>query len=134
LAGARCGRDRRSAIIGLLKRIVPPYAIASSTIEAVRRPCMRHKLAIAQREWPTLMRERDRLAKHRRNAGIVLSSRGPRISCSRNAGRRASVRAATSRRLLVRDVRRQAGLAYCLRITVGLAEQNARVLEALEAA
>jgi len=120
----------------LLKRIVPPYAIASSTIEAVAHALQAPQLAIARARVATLMRERDRLAEAvgaARGIVRVFPSAANFVLVEFNDAERAFERLRTAG-LLVRDVRRQAGLAACLRITVGLPEQNDRVLEALEAA
>ncbi len=137
LAGARCGAVIADpAVIGLLKRIVPPYAIASSTIEAVELALQPPQLAIARARVATLIRERDRLARElgiARGIVRVFPSAANFLLAQFEDAQRAFERLRAAG-LLVRDVRRHAGLAGCLRITVGQPEQNDRVLKALEAA
>jgi histidinol-phosphate aminotransferase len=137
LAGARCGCVIADPeIIGLLKRIVPPYAVAAATIEAVEHALQPPQLAIARARVATLIAERERLARRLADAqGIVRvypSDANFLLAQFRDAQRAfEQLRAAG---LLVRDVRRQPGLAACLRITVGQPEQNDRLLQALEVA
>ena len=137
LAGARCGAVIADpAVIGLLKRIVPPYAIASATIEAVEHALQAPQLTIARARVAALIRERNRLAQSLGSVrGIVriFPSAANFLLAQFEDAQRAFERLRAAG-LLVRDVRRQAGLAACLRITVGQPEQNDRVLEALEAA
>ena len=135
LAGARCGAVIADpAIIGLLKRIVPPYAIASSTIEAVEHALQPPQLAIAKARVATLVRERDRVARALAGTRAIVrvfpSAANFLLAEFKDA--QSAFERLRAGGLLVRDVRRLAGLDACLRITIGQPEQNDRVLQALE--
>jgi histidinol-phosphate aminotransferase len=134
LAGARCGTLlAQPALVELLKRIIPPYAIPTMTIE----DGLRFTSAAARAEMATrievLLAERERLRRrleecagieqvHPSDANFLL------VRCRDaarvlDAGRRAG--------LLVRDFSAHPGLKGCLRISVGTAGQNERLLTAV---
>jgi histidinol-phosphate/aromatic aminotransferase/cobyric acid decarboxylase-like protein len=134
LAGARCGTLlAQPALVGLLKRIIPPYAISTMTIEDVLRftaPAARSEM---RARIDLLLGERERLKNalercaaieqvHRSDANFLL------VRCRDarrvlDAGQRAG--------LLVRDFSAYPRLERCLRISVGTSEQNARLLAAV---
>jgi histidinol-phosphate aminotransferase len=137
MAGARCGVVLASAgITGLLRRMIPPYAVTTHSIEAVLDALTPDRLAEASRQVARLKSERQRLAP--RLARLELVSRvwpsetNFLLLRSPDAGRllQAGIRGG----LLVRDVRSQPGLGDCLRVTVGSPEQNDRLVASLEAA
>jgi len=137
LAGARCGAVLGSPeVIGLLRKVIPPYAVTVQTIESVMDALEPDRLAESQVQVQRLGLERERLRA--RLALIPLVSKvwpseaNFLLVESSDAGRllEAGVRGG----LLVRDVRRQPGLGRCLRITVGTPEQNDRLLASLEVA
>lgn len=135
LAGARCGTLIASPeVVALLRKIIPPYALTQTTIETVVALLEPAPLAAAQERVARIRAERERLARalsacaavervYPSDANFLL------IELRDASAAFASVRAAG---LLVRDVRSQPGLGRHLRVTVGTAEQNARVLAALE--
>ncbi len=137
LAGARCGTlIADPAVVSLLQRIIPPYAIPAATIEAVERVLQPPQLVQCRARIGALIAARaalaDALARLRcvrrvfpSQANFLLvefNDAARALELSRNAG------------LLVRDVRRQPGLEECLRITLGTPEQNRRLVAALEQA
>ena len=62
LAGARCGALLASeAIVGLLRRILPPYALPASSVEAVLRLTAEPQRRQAQARIDTLRGERERM-------------------------------------------------------------------------
>jgi histidinol-phosphate aminotransferase len=137
LAGARLGTlIANEAVVGLLKRIIPPYAIPASTIEQVLALTEAPQCAMAGARISTLVAEREqaatRLAQiqcvvrvHRSDANFLLVE-------FRDAGR--ALEAGKAVGLLVRDFSRAPGLANCLRISIGTPAQNERLLAALEGA
>ena len=136
LAGARCGTLIASAdIVGLLRRIIPPYAIPASTVEEVLAP----DRGAAARAWraariarcsPSASRmRRPPRALRRRRAGLSSDANFLLVEC-RDAGAR--LRGRQPPGLIVRDFRPTPGLANCLRITVGTPDQNRRLLAAVE--
>jgi histidinol-phosphate aminotransferase len=137
LAGARCGAVLAGAeVIGLLRRLIPPYAVTVQTIEAVVDATEPDRLAAAGRQVALLLEERERVRE--RLAALPCIARvwpsdsnfllvsSPRAGDVLDAGIAAG--------LLVRDVRGYPGLSDCLRITVGTPAENDRLLAALEAA
>lgn len=133
LAGARCGAlIADPQVIALLRKIIPPYAIAQLTLEAVLRSLAPEACAASRAHLQVILAERRRLltALPRlacvtrvwpSDANFVLAEftdAGAALARGREAG------------LLVRDARGYPGLGRALRITVGTPEQNGRLLEA----
>jgi len=134
LAGARVGSIIADQdIIELLNRVLPPYAIPTSTVEAVlavtdakQRPQFEQRVATLIGERATLGAQLRRSPLIKRvwpsDANFIL------VEC---VDADAVLAAAKSVRLAIRDQRSQASLANCLRITIGTPEQNARLGHAL---
>ncbi|HEX9772799.1 MAG TPA: histidinol-phosphate transaminase [Steroidobacteraceae bacterium] len=137
LAGARCGALLAShEIVALLTRIIPPYALPASTVEAVIELTAGPQRAQAVARIHTLLEERERM-----RAQLTAMPRVRRVLPSdanfllvefRDA--QAALASARSVGLLVRDFSTHPQLRGCLRLTVGTPEQNARLLAALEGA
>jgi histidinol-phosphate aminotransferase len=135
LAGARCGTlIADPEVITLLRKVIPPYAIAQLSMEAVLKVLEPAQLAISKTRLATIISERDRLlaafAKlpnvtrvwpSASNFMLVEFADAP-LALARSRGAH----------FLIRDVRGYPGLGRCLRITVGSPEQNNRLLEALQ--
>jgi len=134
LAGARCGAlIADPEVVTLLRKVIPPYAITQLTTEAVLRALDPVELSVSRAHLQTIRQERARLL-----------TALPRLPCVERVWpsdanfilaqfadpTEALLRARTAR-LLIRDVRSYPGLGSCLRLTVGTAEQNERLLEAL---
>lgn len=135
LAGARLGTlIAGEAVVGLLKRIIPPYAIPASTIEQVLTLTEAPQRAMAAARIRTLLdqreRARTRLAGMRCVARVYPSDANFLLVQFRDA--RAALDAGREAGLLVRDFSSTPGLANCLRISIGTPEQNERLLAALE--
>jgi histidinol-phosphate aminotransferase len=137
LAGARCGAVLASPeIIGLLRRMIPPYALTSASIEAVLDALTPEALASTAGQLEALRRERDRVAARlERSPGIrqVWPSEGNflMVRCE-DAAR--MLAAGIAGGLLERNLDSYPELAGCLRMTVGTPQENDRLLAALEAA
>jgi histidinol-phosphate aminotransferase len=135
LAGARLGTLIASEeIVGLLQRIIPPYAITASTIEEVLALTEAPQRALAAARIDTLLEERvamrSRLERcahvvrvHPSDANFLL------VEC-RDARR--FLDAGKAAGLIVRDFSQAPGLANCLRISIGTPDQNRRLLGAVE--
>ncbi|HEV2269520.1 MAG TPA: histidinol-phosphate transaminase [Steroidobacteraceae bacterium] len=132
LAGARCGAlIADPEIVTLLRKIIPPYAIAQLTLETVLAHLTAQARARSQASLEVLFAERARLLQALPRLGRVtrvwpsdanfvlaeFHDAGVALACAREA------------RLLVRDARGYPGLGRALRITVGTPEQNGRLLE-----
>jgi histidinol-phosphate aminotransferase len=134
LAGARCGTlIADPEVVALLRKVIPPYAIAQLSMEAVLRVLDPPQLAVSKERLATIVSERDRMLPalgklpnvtrvwpSASNFMLVEFEDIP-LALARSRGAR----------LLIRDVRGYPGLGRCLRITVGSPEQNNRLLEAL---
>jgi len=135
LAGARCGSLIASEeIVGLLKRIIPPYAIPSSTVEEVLKLTEAPQRAISAERIRTILAEREqmraRLADNPAVERVFPSDANFLLVKCRDARR--FLEAGKSAGLLVRDFSTAPRLTGCLRISVGTPEQNERLLAAVE--
>jgi len=135
LAGARLGTLIASVdIVGLLKRIIPPYAIPASTVEQVLALTEAPQRAMAAARIATLLEEREKARQRLAGAPCVVrvhpSDANFLLVQFRDA--RAALEAGKDAGLLVRDFSSTPGLAHCLRISIGTPEQNERLLAALE--
>ncbi len=135
LAGARVGSlIARPGIIALLRRIIPPYAIAQPTVEAALAALTIPQQAIARQRIMSLIAERERLA-------IAFAQLSAVARVWPSAANFLLVEFVEPQRafdalldagLLVRDFRNQPGLARTLRVTIGSPAQNDRILQALK--
>ena len=135
LAGARLGTVIASEeIIGLLRRIIPPYAIPASTVEEVLALTEAPQRALSAARIRTLLDERNRLQERLTRcanvARVFPSAANFLLVECRDAQR--FVAASQAAGLIVRDFSAYPGLAHCLRISVGTPEQNQRLLAAVE--
>jgi len=137
LAGARLGAVLAApGLIDLLRRMIPPYALTVHTIEAALAATEPAALARGRAQVAMLVAERERMRAALAELPLVTrvwpSDANFLLIESPAAGRllEAGIRGG----LLVRDVRRQAGLGRCLRITIGTPDENTRLLQSLESA
>jgi histidinol-phosphate aminotransferase len=135
LAGARLGTLIASAdIVALLKRIIPPYAIPSSTVVEVLALTEAPQRAMAAARIRTLLDERaravPRLAALSNVVRVLPSDANFLLVQFRDA--RWALETGKAVGLLVRDFSSAPGLEGCLRISIGTPEQNERLLAALE--
>ena len=135
LAGARLGTLIASEdIVGLLRRIIPPYAIPASTVEDVLALTEAPQRALAAARIRTLLEERGSMSERlRRNANVARvypsDANFLLVEC-RDAQR--FFEAGKAAGLIVRDFSLAPGLTNCLRISIGTPEQNRRLLAAVE--
>lgn len=135
LAGARVGvLLGHPDMIGLAKRVIPPYCLAQPTIEAALQALTSHELAASRQRLEALLDEREYL--HRGLAASALVTRVWRSDtnfllvdcCDADAFMRRSTAGGT----IVRDLRGSPALPNSLRVSVGTRAQNDRLLESLE--
>jgi histidinol-phosphate aminotransferase len=134
LAGARCGTLLADPeVIKLLQKVIPPYAIAQLSMEAVLNTLAPAQLALSNERLATIIAERARLMAAFETLPNVIRVWPSASNFVLVEFADAPLALARSRgaRLLIRDVRGYPGLGRCLRITVGSPEQNDRLLEAL---
>lgn len=135
LAGARLGTlVAGTDVVGLLKRIIPPYAIPASTVDEVLALTEAPQRAMAAARIRTLLEERERmrgrLEGSRHVARVYPSDANFLLIECRDAG--AFLAAGKAAGLIVRDFSLAPGLTNCLRISIGTPEQNRRLLAAVE--
>lgn len=134
LAGARCGAVlAHPSVIALLRRIIPPYSMPTPSSEAVLAALEIAPLAQARLRIEQLKRERERLRQAL--AGLALVRRVyPSeanflyVECTDATDFVGRARAAG---LLLRDFSRDPWTAGGVRVTIGTANQNDRLLQAL---
>jgi len=135
LAGARLGTViANEEIIGLLRRIIPPYAIPSSTVDEVLALTEAPQRALSAARIRALLDERSRMRERLESCTNVLrvlpsDANFLLIEC-RDSQR--FFAAGKSAGLIVRDFSAYPGLANCLRVSIGTPEQNQRLLAAVE--
>jgi histidinol-phosphate aminotransferase len=134
LAGTRCGALlAHPEIVGLLARVITPYSLPTQTIEAVVKFTDAQHRAESQQRVAAIRGERARLSEQlarlpaiRRvwasDANFIL------VDCI-DPDR--VLRAAAAVGLIVRDPRSQPGLGSSLRISIGTAEQNDRLVQGI---
>ena len=137
LAGARCGALLGDpALVDLLRRMIPPYAVPAPTLDAALHALEPPQLAIARSRLELIVAERERLTAALRTSPLVAevwpsAANFLLVHCT-DADK--AFQSVLDAGLLVRDFRRRAGLEKCLRITIGTPEQNDRLLRALAVA
>jgi histidinol-phosphate aminotransferase len=134
LAGVRCGAIiADSAIIELLNRVLPPYAIPTSTVETVLAVTDAMNGPQFNQRVATLISERDLLSARLSKSALIKrvwpsDANFILVECM---DADAVIAAARSVKLVIRDQRSQPHLANCLRISVGTPDQNTRLVSAL---
>jgi histidinol-phosphate aminotransferase len=134
LAGARVGAlIAAPEIIGLARKVIPPYAITELTVEAVAPLLQPAAIAAMQERVRLLLQERRRLATRLAATPGVLKvwpsdANFLLVDCADPDDVLTRVRGAG---LIIRDVR-QPALPNSVRISVGIPSENNRVLESLQ--
>lgn len=135
LAGARCGALLGDpALVEFLRRLMPPYALPSPSIEAALAVLEPSRRAGLEARVQAIAEERGRVAEAMARLAPVRkvwpsAANFLLLDCV-DAER--CLQAAADAGLLLRDVRRQPELPDALRVTIGTPEQNDRLLHALE--
>lgn len=134
LAGARIGALLADPqLVAILRALAPPYPLPSLATEAALRRLRPAEIAAARRRTVALVARRERLGAALRalpTVRRVWPSAG-NFLLARFADAAAALAACETAGVLVRDFSRQPGLAGCLRITVGTAAENRKLLKAL---
>jgi histidinol-phosphate aminotransferase len=135
LAGARIGAVvAHPEIIGLLRRIVAPYNLSRGSIAAALAALQPASLAATREHIQAVIaaREQLRVALGRCPDIVRVWPSDTNFLLLRCRPHSDLFDRWLAAGLLVRDFRRSPGLADCLRITVGDAEQNRRLLAAMD--
>ncbi|MCH7637213.1 MAG: histidinol-phosphate transaminase [Proteobacteria bacterium] len=134
LAGARCGCViARPEIIDLLDRVLAPYALSTPVIGCVMNALLPNRLAFAEKNIRATVASRNGLAEQLRKLPVVervwpsdanfLLVRFYDVDVIRQATADAGI--------LLRHFGNEAGLAGCIRITVGSADENDMLINVL---
>lgn len=134
LAGARVGAVLADPeLVAILRTLAPPYPLPSLATEAALRRLQPAEIAAARRRTAGVVRRREALAdalQQLPSVARVWPSDG-NFLLVRFADAAAAMAACESAGVLVRDFSRLPRLKGCLRITVGTAAENRRLLAAL---
>ena len=134
LAGARVGTLlAEPELVAVLRALAPPYPLPSLATEAALRRLQPAELAATRRRTAAIVRRREALAGELKGLSTVRRiwpSEG-NFLLVRFADAAAAMQACEAAGVLVRDFSRQPALAGCLRITVGTAAENRKLLRAL---
>ena len=133
LAGARCGTLLADAeIVKLLRKVIPPYAITQLTVEAVLQLLEPAQINATTLRIAQIRAERERIAQAvARLPGVQrVWASAANFILAQFADAGLALSRARSAQLLVRDVRGHSELPGALRVTIGTASQNARLLRA----
>jgi len=134
LAGARIGSlIADPSLVAVLRAIMAPYPLPTPSVQAALSALQPEAVALARSRVALLREERRRLASafaclpgvqrvYPSDANFLLL---------RFADAAAAYRRAIAAGIVLRDPSRQAGLAGCLRISIGTPEQNDRLLQVL---
>ncbi len=134
LAGARCGVViAASDIIDLLRRIRPPYSIATPTQEAILTALTEEALREASVRIEQLKGERSRLAQALKTLPQVTQVYPSEANFLLVACASAATMMTRARRagFLIRDVSHHPQTRECVRISIGTRNQNDRLVEGL---
>ena len=134
LAGARLGSLlAHSQLVALLRKIIPPYAIAQPTVEAALTSLTSESLRIAQERAALIVSEREALRVALSGAAGILRvwPSDANFLLVEFAEPQRVFAAISDAKLLVREARGYGGLSQALRLTIGTCEQNRRLLAAI---
>jgi histidinol-phosphate aminotransferase len=137
LAGARCGTTIANAeIIDVIARVIPPYAIPTSTVESVLKATINEQRTRISEQIELLIDERNKLSVALKQCSLIKhvfpsDANFLLVEC---IDADAVLNAVKAVGLVIRDQRKQPQCSQCLRITVGTPEQNARLLNGIQAA
>jgi histidinol-phosphate aminotransferase len=134
LAGARCGVALASpAIVDLLRRIRPPYALAASTVADVLALTTKERREQTDTAIRAIIAERTRMQAALQASSLVRhvwpsEANFLLVEC---ADANALLERAARAKILLRDFRSTPGLEHCVRITIGTPDDNNQLLSAM---
>ncbi|MGA7295878.1 MAG: histidinol-phosphate transaminase [Rhodanobacteraceae bacterium] len=134
LAGARIGcLVADPQVIALLRRIMPPYPLPTPCVAAAEAALDESGQRVTARRVADTVAERNRMAnllQQMPGVKAVLPSRANFLTV-RLAHAAGVCRHLAAQGIVVRDLGRQARLADCLRFSIGTAQENSRLIQAL---
>lgn len=134
LAGARCGvAIAQTPITDLMHKVRAPYPLCTPAIRLVERALTAEGHAVCRERIATTLAERARLAaalSHAAAVTFVFASEANFLLIETKDAA-AVIRACGQKGVIVRDRSTQYGLEGCIRVSVGTAAENDRLLEAI---
>jgi histidinol-phosphate aminotransferase len=134
LAGARCGSAiGHPELIALLQKVRAPYPISSPSLAAVLEAIDVSKESEARRGVLELVISREKLALELAELPCVTEVFPSRANylLFKTTGAGKVMAACRKQGIVLRDRSADHGLKDCVRVTLGTADENARVIEAL---
>lgn len=134
LAGARCGAlIADPAVVRFLENVLPPYTFPTPSIEIVLAALKKDSLAVARARINETRAEREKLSRALAELDGVVEVYPSQANfiLVRLQDRDAFTQAARQGGVLIRSFSGDASLADCVRITVGLPEDNAKLIAAV---
>lgn len=135
LAGARCGFLLADAeVVGLMQTVRAPYPISAAAARGAEAVFNAEGEAAMRRSVAAIVAERARLEKRLRALKIVetVFPSAANFVLARLKGKDGVFAAVKAEGILIRDRGTEPGLQGCVRITVGLPEENDALLKILE--
>jgi histidinol-phosphate aminotransferase len=135
LAGARCGFLLADAdIVGLMQTVRAPYPISAAAARGAEAVFNEAGEAAMRRSVAAILKERFRLEARLRKLACVetVFPSQANFVLARLEGKDAAFAAVKAEGILIRDRGTEPGLQGCVRITVGLPEENDALLAILE--
>lgn len=134
LAGARIGCLIASpVVIRLLRKIIPPYAIASASVDEALRTLQLASKAVIDSRITSTLKERERLAGELRSSPLIATvyPSHSNFLLVQPHDSSAVLKRLKDIGILVRDFSGRSSLGPAIRITVGSPEQNDRIITAI---
>jgi histidinol-phosphate aminotransferase len=134
LAGARCGAIvAHPDIVGLLARIIQPYAIPAPTVEVALKFTSQDAVTELRKRIEIVRAEKERLTEELGKSPLIrrVSPSDANFLLLDCDDAQRVLDAAVQVRLIIRDQRSQKALPNGVRISIGSPEQNSRLIGAL---
>ena len=135
LAGCRIGSVIADPdVIGLLRRIIPPYPLPTPTVAAALRALSPEALAVQRERLETLAAEKTRIVRVLDDHTDIVDvwPGHANFVLARTVDGAGLVAAASDAGIRLRDQSAQRGLADCVRVTIGTPEENDALIEFLQ--
>lgn len=136
LAGLRCGFTLANPeVITLLLKVIAPYPLATPVAEIAAQALSPQGIVLMQQHVNTILTQRTLLMNELTQCDCVdtiYPSEGNYL-IFRSSVAGAIFKSLWDQGIILRDQRKQIGLSNCLRLTVGSADENAKLIAALRA-
>ncbi|PJG82866.1 histidinol-phosphate transaminase [Caviibacterium pharyngocola] len=136
LAGLRCGFTLANAeLIGVLQKVIAPYPLPVPVADIAAQALQPQGIAQMKQRVADVLSEREKLQKNLENSPLVekvFESDGNYLLVKFQDGQKV-FKTLWDQGIILRDQHKAVGLANCVRISIGTAEENQRVVETIAA-